>query len=168
MMGQDKTAWWESYALPKLTQVFSVSSSVDGLYAFATKTLGVITVCPRLNWVEYAPTTGNVRVARDFNMVSWLKKNIFAKYKTSWRDMRELKSRFENEVQRCVILTEIRINVRDGWLLVSNESSFGSYSATKQISDEWLNKFCNAYRLTWTRDDSLGIFISSYYCTCDA
>lgn len=168
MIGQDKTAWWESYALPKLRQVFSVKSSAGGHYAFATKTLGIVTAYPQEGWVEYRPTTGDVRVARDYNMIPWFKENIFSKYKTSWRDMRELKSRFENEVQRCVILTEIRINVRDGWLLVSNESSFGSYSAIKQISDAWLQQFCNAYRLTWTRDDSLGIFISSYYSTCDA
>lgn len=161
----DRTVWWESYALPKLRQVYAVKGSIGGTFAFSTKTLGIVTVRPREDYVEWHVDN---HISSAFDISTWFKENIFSKYKTSWRDMRDLKSRFENEVQRCVILTEIRINVRDGWLLVSNESSFGSYSAIKQISDTWLQQFCNAYRLTWTRDDSLGIFISSYYSTCDA
>ena len=167
-MYQDRTAWWESYALPKLRQVYSVVEKAEGeLYQFNTKTFGTVTIRVKEDYVRWSKRD-EVLTGSSFDIPAWFKENIFSKYKTSWRDMRELKSRFENEVQRCVMLTEIRINVRDGWLLVSNESSFGSYSAIKQISDTWLQQFCNAYRLTWTRDDSLGIFISSYYSTCDA
>ena len=165
-MYSDKSIWWTAYALPKLAQVFSVKHEVGGRhYCFATKTFGIVTVCPMENWVEYKKET---TLAWCFDIVSWFAENIFSRYKTSWRDMRDLKTRFEQEVQRCVPLMEIRINVRDGWILVSNESSFGRYSAINNISDEWLTKFCTAYRLTWTRDNSLGIFISSYYVMCDA
>ena len=57
-MYSDKSIWWTAYALPKLAQVFSVKHEVGGRhYCFATKTFGIVTVCPMENWVEYKKET---------------------------------------------------------------------------------------------------------------
>ena len=79
-MYSDKSIWWNNYALPKLSQVFSVKYEVGGrTYYFVTKTFGIVTACPKENWVEY---TKEGILTRDF-IVPWFTKNIFSRDRKS-------------------------------------------------------------------------------------
>lgn len=154
----DKSIWWELYALPKLQRVFTVHD-YDGRFSFRTKQFGVVTVWPKEDWVEC--TRGDFKGCAGLS--TWFTENIFSHYKISYRDMYYIKSRFEIEVQAFVPLGAFRIDIQGGLLIVSPEGA----GSLKFISEMFLNSFCRAHRLTWTRDGSLAIFLSSYYFLCD-